>query len=109
MDCQIENVADDQLLPVNQMSCRVQLTQRQFVMIFVVQHVHQIGIEWMDIIELREILNDLCQPIVEILLCEFDFSYVERPYPGYFVAFMYDCRCFTLCFRQHYVDEVLKN
>lgn len=86
---------------------RVELTQRQFVMILVVQNIHQISIERMDIIQFREVLDDLCQSIVEILLREFDFAYVEGTYPRYFVAFVYNGWRFALCFRQHYVDEVL--
>lgn len=44
---------------INQMSGSVQLAQRQFVMVLVVEHVHQISVERMDIVQLGEVLDDL--------------------------------------------------
>jgi len=86
----------------------VQLTQRQLVMILVVQHVHQIGVEGMHIVQLGEILNDLRQTIVEVLLRVLHLAGVERPNSGYLVALVDHCRGLTLCLRQHNVDEVLE-
>lgn len=46
-------------LRIDQVSGGVELAERQFVMVLVVQHVHQIGVEGMDVVELGEVLDDL--------------------------------------------------
>lgn len=66
----------------------VQLAEGQFVMVLVVQNVHQIGIEWMHIVQFREILDDLRQSIVEVLLCVFDLARVEGADARDLVAFV---------------------
>lgn len=86
-------------LRIDQMTGSIQLAQSQFVMVLVVQNVHEIRIEWMDIVEFGKVLNDLRQTIVEILLCVFDFSHVECTNARDFVAFVYDRWRLSLCFR----------
>ena len=39
------------ILLVNQMSCGVDLPQGKFIVIFVIKNIHQICIEWMDILK----------------------------------------------------------
>lgn len=41
-------------LLVNQILGNVYLSQCQFIMVFVVQHIHQIGIEWVDVLQRRK-------------------------------------------------------
>lgn len=85
----------------------VELTQRQLVMILVVQHVHQVGVERMHVVQLGKVLNDLRQAIVEVLLRVLHLARVECPDSGYFVALVDHRRGLALCLRQHNVDEVL--
>lgn len=77
-------------------------------MVLVVQNVHQISVERMHVVQFREILNDLCETIVETLLREFHFARVKRTDTRYLVSFVHNGRCFSLCFRQHNVDKVLR-
>lgn len=46
---QVSNLWSDLL--INQILGNVNLSQGQLVMVFVVQHVHKIGIEWMDVLK----------------------------------------------------------
>ena len=68
-------------------------------MVLVVEDVHQIGIERMDIVQFREILDDLGEPIVEVLLCVFHFASVKRTDAGDFVTFVDHRWSFPLGFR----------
>merc|ERR1719219_3113124 len=51
---------------VNEVPGSVDLTQSQLVMVFVIQNIHQIGIERMDVFQLRKVLQDLSQLLREI-------------------------------------------
>lgn len=86
-------------LRIDQVPGGVQLAQSQFVMVLVVQHVHQIRIERMDIVQFREILDDLRQSVVEILLRVFDLSRVERTDARDLVAFVDNGGRLSLCLR----------
>lgn len=86
-------------LLINQVSGGVQLSQRQLVMILIVQHIHQIRIERMHIIQFRKLGQNLRQTIVKTLLCKLDFAHVKRAYPCDFVLFVDDSGRFALRFR----------
>jgi len=55
----------------------IQLSQRQLVMVFVIESIAQIGVKGMNIIEPGEILNDISQTFRDGLLREFDLSHAE--------------------------------
>ena len=86
----------------------IQLTQSQLIMVFVVENVHQIGVERMYIIQLRKILNDLRKTVMETLLGKLHFAHIKSTNSGNFVVFMDYGGSFPLSFRQHNVDETLK-
>lgn len=49
---QVSNLWSDLL--IDQILGNVNLSQGQLVMVFVVQHVHKIGIEWMDVLKKKK-------------------------------------------------------
>lgn len=81
------------------MASRIQCAQRQFVVVLVVENVHQIGIERMDVVQFWKILNNLRETIVKILLREFNFAHIKCSDAGYFVAFVNNGWCFADGFR----------
>ena len=52
---------------INEVPGCVDLTQRQLVMVFVVQNVHKISVERMDVFQLGKVLQDLSQLLGEII------------------------------------------
>ena len=59
------------------MSSHVDLAQSKFVVVLVVQNVHKISIEWMDLFELWKLCKYEREPIMVILLGVFDLSSIE--------------------------------
>ena len=88
-----------QYLRINQMPGRIQLSQCQLVMVLIVQHIHQIGVERMYIVQLGEVLNDLRQPIVEVLLSVFHLAHIKRTDPADFIMLVDHRRSFPLGLR----------
>ena len=78
-------------------------------MVLVVENVHQISVEGMYIIQLRKILNDLRKAVMEALLSKLDLAHVKGSNSGDFVVLVNHGRSLSLSFRQHYVNETLKN
>lgn len=76
-------------------------------MVLVVEDIHKVSIERVDVIQLREIGEDLGQLIVEALLGEFHLAHVKLPDSGYLVLLVNHSRSFPLGFRQDDVNEVL--
>lgn len=77
-------------------------------MILVVQDIHEISIEGMDIVQFGEILDDLGESVMHILLGVFHLSHVKTPYPRDFVPLVNYSGGLPLCLGQHYIDKVLK-
>lgn len=63
----------------------------------------------MYVFQLRKILDDFVQAIVEILLCKFDFSHVERANSSDLVLLMHHCWRLSLSFRKCDVDEITRS
>lgn len=59
------------------MLCYIELPQSQLVMVSVVQDVHQVSIEWMDVVQFGELCQDGGQLVVVVLLSVFYLSSVE--------------------------------
>ena len=59
------------------MFCHVYLAQRQLVVVLVVQNIHQIRIERVDILNLRELTQNPGQLFAQIGLGELDFLDVK--------------------------------
>ena len=91
---------------INEVPGCVDLTQRQLVMVFVVQNVHKICVERMDVFQLGKVLQDLSQLLGEILLGEFDLPHVKTADARNFVMFVDDCRGLPLGLGEDNVGEV---
>lgn len=86
---------------------RVDLTQRQLVVVPVVENVHEVGVERMNIVELRKFVQDGRQLVVERLLGEFDLSRVELANSGYLEVLADDGGRLALGAREDDIDEIL--
>lgn len=67
-------------------------------MILVVQHVHLICVERMNVVQLWEPVNDFWEFFIDGGLREFDFSHVEFTNSGDFELMVDFCGGFTVCF-----------
>ena len=61
----------------HQVSGGIDLTKCQFVMIPVVEHIHEVTVERMDVLQLGELGENDRQLLIETGLGEFDFPHVE--------------------------------
>lgn len=77
----------------------IYLTESQLVVILVVQNVHQVCVERMHIVQLRELLYYLGESVVEVLLGEFHLATVERAYSRDLILLVNDRWCLSLRFR----------
>lgn len=89
------------------MSGHVDLTERELVVILVIENVHEIRVEGMDLVQLRELGEHACQAIVVVLLCVFDLARVELTDASDAVLLVDDSWRLTLCLGQSHVDKVL--
>ena len=55
----------------------VNVPKSQLVMVLVVEHVHQICVEWVNVVQFWEPVNNSTQFFLESLLHEFNLSHVE--------------------------------
>lgn len=62
---------------VDKVASCMELTQGQFVMVLVVQHVHKVGIKGMNVIDLGELIQNIGQTIVPIALGELHFAHIK--------------------------------
>jgi len=92
---------------VNQVTSRVQLAQRQLVVVLVVQHVEQVGVEGVDVVDFWEVVQDEGELFVPALRRELDLAHVELTDALNAPAIVNDRWCLPLGFAQHDVDEVL--
>lgn len=72
------------------------MAQSQFIMVLVVEHVEQISIEGMDILNFREMLQSIAQFLRDGVLAELDLAHIERSYSGDGIAGVHDCGGFAL-------------
>lgn len=94
-------------LLVDEMSGHVDLAESELVVVLVVQNVHEIGVERVDLFDLGKLVEYERQAVVETLLREFHLAHVERAYARDLVVFVHDGGRFALRFRQDHIDELL--
>ena len=94
-------------LLINQMSSHVDLTQGKLVVVLIIKNVHEIRVEWMNLVKLGELGEHTCQTIVVVLLCVFNFACVELTDATDAVLFVDDGWRFTLGFGQSHIYKVL--
>ena len=93
---------------VNEVFGCVHLTQSQLVMVPVVQDVHEVSVERVNIVKLRKLGQNGGEFVVKRLLGELDLSGVKPTNSGYFEVLADDGRSFPLGARENYVDKVLR-
>lgn len=86
--------------------CFVNVTQCQLIMISVVKNVHQISIEWMNIIQLWECIDDSLKFFIYSWLHEFYFSHVKLPDSWDLESSCDLSWSFSLCFRQSNINQL---
>ena len=89
------------------MLCGVDLPQCQLVMVFVVQNVHEVGVERVDVIQLGEFVQYGRKLVVEVLLGELHLPRVELSDSGYLVVFVDHGGSLALGLGEDDVNEVL--
>lgn len=94
-------------LLVDEMSCHVDLTKSELVMILVVENVHEVRVEGMNLFDFGKFVEHERETIVKALLREFHLTHVERTYACDLVVFVHYGRRFSLGFRQDQVDKLL--
>ena len=85
----------------------IDLPQGELVVVLVVEHIHEVSIERMDIIKLRKLVQDGRQLVVERLLGELDFPSVELANSRYLEVLADDGGCLALGLGKDNVDKVL--
>lgn len=83
------------------------LAEGDLVVITVIQDMHQITVEGMDIIDLREFDEDVSELFVDGLLGEFDLLHVELTNTRDVVTLVDDGRSLTLGFGKNDINKVL--
>mmetsp|Transcript_19433 Transcript_19433/g.74612 ORF Transcript_19433/g.74612 Transcript_19433/m.74612 type:complete len:651 (-) Transcript_19433:57-2009(-) len=86
----------------------VQLAQGELVVVPVVQHVHEIGVERVDLVEDREVIEDTRELVVEVLLRILDLPHVELPDSADSIALVNDRWRLPVGLRQDDVNEVVR-
>lgn len=89
------------------MSGHVDLAERELVVILVIENVHEIRVEGMDLVQLGELGEHACQAIVVALLCIFDLARVELADASNAVLLVDDSWRLTLRLGQSNIDKVL--
>lgn len=82
------------------------MSQSQFVMVLVVEHVEQISVERVNILDFREMLQSITQFFGDGVLAELDLAHIERSYSGDGIAGVHDSGGFALGLGEHDVDEI---
>ena len=90
------------------MSGHVNLAKREFVVVLVVQYVHEIGVERVHFFQLRKLRKHLSKTIMIILLSVLNFAHIKLSDASDFVLLVYHGRGLTLGLRQRQVDKVLR-
>jgi hypothetical protein len=72
------------------------MPQSQLVVVLVIKHIKQIAIERVDVLDLGEVLQDVCNFFIQSLLAELDLAHVKRSDSTDCIARVYDGGCFSL-------------
>ena len=91
---------------VDQLARDVQLAERELVVVAVVQHVDQVGVERVDVLEPREVGERERQFLVAGVLHVLDLAHVKLPDAHDVVPGVDDGRRLPLRLREHDVEEV---
>jgi hypothetical protein len=82
------------------------MPQSQLVVVLVIKHIKQIAIERVDVLDLGEVLQDVCNFFIQSLLAELDLAHVKRSDSTDCIARVYDGGCFSLSLWQNDVDQL---
>mmetsp|Transcript_36018 Transcript_36018/g.76805 ORF Transcript_36018/g.76805 Transcript_36018/m.76805 type:complete len:233 (-) Transcript_36018:65-763(-) len=93
---------------VNDFLRRVHLTEGQLVVIAIVQDVAEISVEGMDVVDLREVLQDLAELFAIRSLTELNLPHVEVSNSGNLEARVDHSRGLAVGLGQTYVHELLR-
>ena len=55
------------------------LSQCKFVVVSVIEDVHKVRIEWVNLLKFRKLAQDHAKLFCEVGLGEFDLTHIERP------------------------------
>ena len=91
---------------ITQLLGNIDLTQSQLVMISVVQDVHQISVEGVDVVHDREVIKDVLKLVMVTLLTELHLPDVKRTNTGDGIPRMDNGRGFSLSFGEDNVNEL---
>lgn len=75
-------------------------------MVLVIEYVEEVSVEWMDVFDFGEVFEHVSDFFVQSLLTELDFPHVERSDSADGITWVDDCRGFSLCLRQNYIDKL---
>ena len=82
------------------------MAKSKLIVISIVEHIHQVRIKWVNVVQFREAFNNSSQFFIDRLLHKFDFSHVKLADSLNLKALADLCRCLALCLRQHNIDQV---
>ena len=91
---------------VDQLAGNVHLTEGQLEVVAVVQHIDQVRVERVDIVEPREVGEDLSELLAVGRVRELNLAHVELADAHNVVAGVHHRRCLALRLREHHIDEV---
>lgn len=88
------------------MSCCVDLSQRELVVVLIVENIHERGCEGVKIIKHWKLLEHRIELLDDAVFCEHDLSHVEFSDTCDLVARMDDGGCLSLRLAENNVEEV---
>ena len=87
------------------MSSRIDLPERDLVVVTIVENVAEVRIERVDVVDTRELLEDTAELLVECCLRILHLPHVEVANPGDLELRVDLCWRLALCLRQHNIDQ----
>lgn len=84
------------------------LSECYLVVITVVENVHQVTVEGMNVIHAGEVLENMAQFLIDCLLGVLHLTHVELPNSGNMISLVHNGGSFALRLRQNNVDEVFR-
>jgi len=93
--------------PVDQLLGEVELAEGELEVVAVVQHVDEVRVERMDVVQAREVGQDLSELVVVVHVRVLDLAHVKLPDADNVVAGVDHGRRLALRLGQDHIDEVL--
>ena len=87
------------------MRSRIDLPERDLVVVTIVENVAEVRIERVDVVDTRELLEDTAELLVECCLRILHLPHVEVANPGDLELRVDLCWRLALCLRQHNIDQ----